>query len=247
MTTARRQLVFALTAALIASGCASGDGDTAKVSRPAEERPKLHYAYDPLGRLVQAVAADGTAVQYSYDAVGNITAIRRLVDGALRIIDFMPPAGTIGNTVAIYGFGFSTTPSENNVTFNGTAATITAATPTALTVSVPSGATTGKISVVVGNGSATSSTDYMVLPSSGAPGIASFTPMVGPSGTVVSVTGINFQTRVVDDKVLVGGQLADVIKDATSPTGTLLKFSVPSSTASGKIEVTTPFGVVLSC
>ena len=247
MSANKCQLVFALTVALaVINGCASEDRGTAKVSSASGESPKLRYSYDPLGRLVQAAAADGTAVQYSYDAVGNITAVRRLVDGTLRIVDLVPPAGTIGSTVAIYGFGFSATPSDNSVSFNGTAATVAAATPTALTVSVPGGATTGKITVTSGGGSATSNVDYMVLPTSGAPGIASFAPTVGPSGTVVSITGINFQTNVIDDKVLVGGQLAEVVKDATSPTGTLLKFTVPSSSASGRVELTTPFGTVLS-
>jgi YD repeat-containing protein len=204
MRAGKCHVAFAFIAALIASGCASEDRDIAKLSSTSGEAPKLRYAYDPLGRLVQAVASDGTAVQYSYDAVGNITAVRRLAGGALRIVDFVPPAGAIGSTVAVYGAGFSATPSENTVAFNGTAATVTAATPTALTVSVPSGATTGKITVTSGGGSATSSADYMVLSSSASPGISSFTPLFGNQGTVVSVTGINFQTHVVDDKVSLG-------------------------------------------
>src|SRR5262249_52440819 len=159
-------------------------------------------------------------------AVGNITSIRRLATGTLNIIDFVPPGGSIGSTVSVYGTGFSATASEDIVAFNGTTATIVSATPSALTVRVPTGATTGKITVTTSQGSATSSADYMVLSSSAAPGISSFAPAFGTQGTVISVTGVHFQTNVVDNNVSVGGRLARVVKDASSPTGTLLKFTV---------------------
>lgn len=247
MTEVRCNVAFAFAAVLIASSaCAPRDQDATLTSSTSGATPKVRYAYDPLGRLVQAATSDGTGVQYSYDAVGNITSIRRLASGTLNIIDFVPPGGGIGSTVAVYGGGFSATASEDVVAFNGTAATITSATPTALTVRVPAGATTGKITVTTSQGSATSSADYMVLSSSVAPGIASFAPAFGTQGAVISVTGVNFQTNVVDNNVSVGGHLARVVKDASSPTGTLVKFTVPSSSASGRIEVTTPFGSALS-
>jgi YD repeat-containing protein len=231
---------------MIASGCASDDKDLGTASIASATVPKVRYAYDPLGRLVQAASFDGTAVQYSYDAVGNITAIRRLAPGTLRVVDFTPPSGTFGTPVTVFGSGFSASASENAVAFNGTSAMVTSATETALTVRVPVGATTGRITVTNAAGSATSNTDYMVLSSSSAPGIASFTPAVGTRGTVISITGINFQTRPRDNKVSVGGQIAEIVQDASSPTATLLKATVPSTTASGKVEVTTQFGRALS-
>ncbi|HZJ63350.1 MAG TPA: IPT/TIG domain-containing protein [Kofleriaceae bacterium] len=228
------------------TACASDDKDIGTASTASGAAPKVRYAYDPLGRLVQAASFDGTAVQYSYDAVGNITSIRRLAPGTLRVVDFTPPSGTIGSTVAVFGSGFSASASENTVAFNGTAVTVTSATETALTVTVPVGATTGKITVTNAAGSATSSTDYMVLSSSLAPGIASFTPALGTQGTVISITGVNFQTGARDNNVSVGGQLAEVVQDASSPAPALLKVRVPSTTASGRIEVTTEFGRALS-
>jgi YD repeat-containing protein len=235
------------TAALaVMCGCASDEKGPANSSSSSEAPPKVRYAYDPLGRLVQAASSDGSGVQYSYDAVGNITSIRRLEVGTLRIVDFSPPSGTVGSTVAVYGSGFSVTASENAVSVNGISATVTSATATALTVSVPQGATTGKISVTNASGSATSSAAFMVLSFSSEPGISGFTPAVATLGTVVSVTGVNFQVKPENDKVSVGGRLAKVVKDGSSPTGTLLKFTVPSTMASGKIEVTTPFGHALS-
>lgn len=49
------------------------------------------YVYDPLGRLVQVIEADGTTVTYDYDAVGNL--LRRLVTR---------PAGTAGSITGVY-------------------------------------------------------------------------------------------------------------------------------------------------
>ena len=130
----------------------------------------MHFAYDPLGRLVQAVGLDGNGAQYSYDAVGNITSIRRVTAGSLGIVDFIPHGGTVGSTVTIYGAGFSATASENTVELNGSSAMVTSATTTTLTIAVPANATTGKLTVTTGTGSATSSTDFVVLTSSTAPG-----------------------------------------------------------------------------
>jgi hypothetical protein len=48
------------------------------------------------------------------------------------------------------------------VSFNGTAATISSATATQLTVTVPNGATTGTINVTSPQGTATSSASYVV-------------------------------------------------------------------------------------
>src|SRR5207249_4138034 len=35
----------------------------------------ITYTYDAIGRAVQVATADGTSNQFSYDAVGNITAV----------------------------------------------------------------------------------------------------------------------------------------------------------------------------
>ena len=70
----------------------------------------------------------------------------------VSIIEFTPDSGPVGAAVTIYGTGFSTTASQNTVTFNGVAATVTAATTTKISTSVPAGATTGPISVTTPSG-----------------------------------------------------------------------------------------------
>ena len=80
------------------------------------------------------------------------------------ITSFSPTSGPAGTVVTIVGANFSTT-SPNIVTFNGKTAITTAATSTQLTAIVPTGATTGKISVAAGSisNTVTSATSFTVL------------------------------------------------------------------------------------
>ena len=79
------------------------------------------------------------------------------------IISFTPLSGPVGTTITITGTDFNTTPANNIVTFNGIAAVVTASTATSISTSVPSGATTGKITVTVAGNTATSTTDFTVI------------------------------------------------------------------------------------
>jgi len=129
----------------------------------AQSGALVQYVYDALGRLTTVVDPSGNVATYNYDAVGNLLSITRSTTSptALAIFGFTPSQGGIGQTVVIQGQNFSATPSANTVQFNGTAATVTAATANSLTVTVPAGATTGLISVTVGTASPT----FMRLPS----------------------------------------------------------------------------------
>jgi hypothetical protein len=76
---------------------------------------------------------------------------------------FTPARGGAGVTVTILGRGFDPSPLQNTLTFNGAPATVTAASPAQLTVTVPSGATTGPIAVTAPAGSGTSAQAFAVL------------------------------------------------------------------------------------
>jgi YD repeat-containing protein len=94
----------------------------------------VQYVYDELGRLVAVVAPNGESAVYTYDAVGNLLSIARHAASAVTIVEFTPNGGAVGAGVTLYGTGYSTTPSQNAVTFNGAAATVTASTATSITV-----------------------------------------------------------------------------------------------------------------
>lgn len=71
------------------------------------------------------------------------------------IASVAPDSGAYNTTVTITGTNFSTTTSSDIVSFNGTPATVSAATTTQLTVSVPPGAGTGVIKLTIGSNTIT--------------------------------------------------------------------------------------------
>jgi YD repeat-containing protein len=198
--------------------------------------------YDELGRLTGVVDPAGETATYIYDAVGNLLSISRQSSALVSIIEFTPNSGPAGTTVTIYGTGFSTTPSQNTVTFNGTAATVTSSTATQIVTTVPTGATTGPINVTTPTGSATSSASFTVTTSTGVPTITSFAPTIGTSGTSVTITGTNFETILSNNKVKFNISYATI----SSATATTINTTVPTSTGSGRISVETPYGKAVS-
>jgi hypothetical protein len=66
-----------------------------------------------------------------------------------------PDSGVYNTTVIITGTNFSTTTSNDIVSFNGTTATVSAATATQLTVTVPKGAGSGTIKLTIGSNTIT--------------------------------------------------------------------------------------------
>lgn len=80
------------------------------------------------------------------------------------ITNFSPTSAQMGSTVTINGTNFDPTPANNTVKFNGTVSVVTQATATSLKVTVPTGATTGTITVNVNGQTATSSSVFTYLP-----------------------------------------------------------------------------------
>jgi YD repeat-containing protein len=197
--------------------------------------------YDEAGRLVGVIDPSGDAAAYHYDSVGNLLGITRATSSQVSIIEITPDAGPIGQTVTIYGTGFSATPSSNSVSFNGTSASITSASTTSLVVSVPGGATTGTISITSPNGSANSA-DPFVVAADLAPTISGFSPAIGVAGTAVTITGTNFATAPNQNRVAVN----QTFTYPTSVSSTSLVTSVPLLTGSGPVKVRTAHGVAVS-
>ena len=98
----------------------------------------------------------------SYDASFSVP-VQALVLSATTpapaITKFSPASGKPGTSVTITGTHLA---GASKVTFNGTAATITSAHPAEIVVKVPSGATTGKITVTTPGGTAASAANFKV-------------------------------------------------------------------------------------
>lgn len=194
----------------------------------------ISYVYDNLGRLLAVIdPATDTAV-YAYDAVGNLAGITRQASTTKTVLQFTPASGPVGTTVTIYGTGFSATPASNTVMFNGTTATVLTASTTVLTANVPAAATTGPISVTVGGITATSAASFTVG-TAGAPTLAGFSPAVGNYGATVTLTGTNYDTTVINNRVAFAGAIGAV----DTATGTTLTLPVPSTAQTGPLSVST--------
>ena len=111
----------------------------------AQQGGVTRYVYDQNGRLRAVIAPDGDAAVYEYDPAGNFTAIRRLGTNACEALEFTPRQGPFGAKVTIYGVGFKGEVSA--VSFNGVEAKIVSQTPASVIAEVPSGATSGPITV----------------------------------------------------------------------------------------------------
>ena len=141
-------------------GTAAGDSDT---DNPWDfgtdsEYPALRVDFN----------VDGGPTAFEFGGQGRAAPA---TPAAPVVSSFTPTSGAVGATVTISGQNFSTTATDNTVTFLGEAAdadnavvmTVSAATATELTVTVPSSAVTGKIQVAVNSVMAVSSDDFTVL------------------------------------------------------------------------------------
>ena len=61
-------------------------------------------------------------------AAGNLLSIQNTTSATISIFGFSPANGLPGTQVTIYGLGFSATPANDTVTFNGVAAVVSSAT-----------------------------------------------------------------------------------------------------------------------
>jgi IPT/TIG domain len=160
---------------------------------------------------------------------------------APTITSFTPTCGPAGTSVSITGTNLlDASNSAGTVTFNTTVAPSTLAlSATQITAIVPNGATTGKVKVDTGVGTAATSTaDFTVAATCAT--ITSFTPTHGPVGTVVKITGTGFTgaTAVSFNNVAATTFHVD---SATQITAT-----VPTGATTGKIRVTVGGGTVAS-
>lgn len=150
----------------------------------------------------------------------------------LAITSFSPAEAAEGATVVIKGIAFSPDKALNTVKFNGLAAAVSnaASNGTELSVTVPEEATTGKITVTVGDQTVTSTTEFKV--NATAPVITTIAPEKGDIGTEVTITGNRFTNT---SEVYFGGIKAT---EVTFVGKTSLKAKLPAGALNGKVKVT---------
>jgi len=103
-------------------------------------------------KLEVAIPANATTGPVTVEVKGKtVTGSVFTIVPTLTLSDMQPATGPKSTEVTLTGTGFSLTPSDNKVKFNGKDATVKSATATTLVVEVPIRAGTGKVSVVLGD------------------------------------------------------------------------------------------------
>jgi hypothetical protein len=151
-------------------------------------------------------------------------------DPTPAISSITPTVGWFGTRVWIYGFDFTGTTS---VTFNGVPAQFSVQSDGWIDTNVPTGATSGPISVTTANGTGWSTSSFTLVPP---PVVSSFTPTGGPFGTVVDIRGSNFTGAL---SVNFGNGLAQTF---TVDSDSEIHAVVPNGATTGPIMVTNPGG-----
>jgi hypothetical protein len=158
---------------------------------------------------------------------------------APTLTSFTPAVGAEGTIVTLTGTNLA---SVTSVSFKGAsvprvnASPVTVLSATSLRVTVPAGATTGRLGLVNPAGSVTSSTDFRV-----APQIVSITPAQALPGATVTITG----TTLTDASSLKFGAVAQPIFTVAA-NGSAITTTVPTTAVTAKITITTPAATAMS-
>ena len=155
---------------------------------------------------------------------------------------YTPEEGIPGTTVTIHGSNFNFKTLGNEVRFNGVKAMVSIASPTELTATVPTGATTGRITVTVNGFITTSSTDFIINKQfRSVPVITSFFPFsfsqteIGSGGKQILIAGANFSASPMNNIVRFQGDSRNAF--VLFSTKTQLTVVVPERIVTGPVTV----------
>ena len=198
------------------------------------ETPVRPGAFYDRGSLTTGSFSDRSAVNFGPFLIGAV------LRPAPAISSFTPTSGPVGTSVRVNGANFGGTTA---VAFNGTSAPgfVVDTAGTSLTVAVPTGATTGRVTVTTAGGTAVSATDFTVA--AAAPTITSFSPSSGPVTAPVDISGTNLSGATSVTFTGNGGPIqANIVQNSAG----LIRVNVPTGAITGPVRVTTPGGTATS-
>jgi len=187
----------------------------------------------PQEGLVQHTNGNFYGMTY-YGGTNGLGTIFSLSSGLGPFVQTLPTSAKVGSTIIVMGNDLT---GATQVLFNGIAAAFTIISSTEITATVPTGATTGTVTVVTPNGTLKSNLIFYVIV---APQIKSFTPTSGPVGTAVTITGVGLSQT---EEVAFGGVSAT---DYTVDSDKKVIATVPAGAETGQITITTPAGTATS-
>jgi ribosomal protein L27 len=181
--------------------------------------------------VINVIASDGVN-----SANQNVTITVTDVTESAVITSFSPLTGNVGATVTIIGTDFNATPANNIVFFGATKATVSAATTTSLTVTVPTGATYAPITVL---NTGTNLAAYS---------FRKFNPTYSPAKTGITTADFSakqdFTTGTSPYSVAIGDLDGDgkpdlaVVNTSTNTVSVFLNTSTNGSVSSGSFATT---------
>jgi hypothetical protein len=185
--------------------------------------------------VVSSNSYPGGSAQYSItNAPASCASSTPAPVPAPTLSSFSPASGPVGTKVTLAGANLS---GATAVKFNGLAAAFTVVSASQVTATVPSGATSGTVSVATPAGTATSATAFAVTAAT--PTLSSFSPSGGPVGTSLTLSGSNLSGATA---VKFNGLAAAF----TVVSAGRITAVVPVGATSGPISVTTPAGTASS-
>jgi RHS repeat-associated protein len=197
----------------------------------------VSWADTQIVATVPVTAASGPAIVNANNVNSNATTWFTVPPPI--VTSYWPEGGTSGTQVTIAGSGFQANQRNSTIKFNGVAAAVTTWTDTQIIATVPSGATTGQMTVTVNSVPSPSNTSFEV-PN---PVISSISPPEAPVGGTITINGSGFGPgqRIssgsgivyVGSITLNGGDVGAVSWSDTSITVTL-----PSNATTGSLTVT---------
>ena len=195
---------------------------------------KAGYQFPILPNQVVQASVGGRPASAGHAQLGNLWGVdfQAYTPTAPKIVGFTPSMGAVGMTVTLTGSGFTGT---SSVSFGSIATTaLKVVNDTTLTVTIPSQAITGTISVVNPAGKAVSLTNFQVIP---AADLYACIPSRGGVGTLVTISGHGFTGT---SAVLFGGVAAQysIVSDSE------LTAIVPSDVADLSLVLHTPGGIL---
>jgi uncharacterized repeat protein (TIGR03803 family) len=167
----------------------------------------------------------GTTANGGPKSLGTVYSVS---DALAPFVELVTNYGQVGKTIDILGQGFT---GATGVTFDGVKATFDNVSNTYMTVSVPSGALTGTVTVTTFTNTYKSNTIFKVTPQ-----FTSFSPAAGTVGSTVTLTGVSLTQT---SSVTIGGVAAtfkavsDKEVTAVVPAGAKNAQSIVITTAGG--------------
>lgn len=185
----------------------------------------------PEGGLLQSTNGAFYGATNENGPSGNGT-IFGLSTGLGPFVSFVRNPAKVDQPFGILGEGFTGT---TTVTLNGKSVPFTVNSDTLITATIPAGSTTGPVTVTTQTGALASNAPFRVLPQ-----LLSFTPMSGPVGTEVTITGISLtQTTAV--------KFGDYVSaNFTVNSDTQVTAIVPRNVTTGFIGIQTKGGHAIS-